>query len=306
VPQVTVVMATYRRQALLPRAIESVLAQTLDDWELIVVDDEPSDESRAIVDGFGDRRIRYVAHPVNRGLCAARNTGIEHAAGDLIAFLDDDDEYLPTKLERQVERFRTVDDRVGIVSCHEQVLQAGGGSIVRAIELEGDMHRTLLRNDLIRMQPLMVRRTCFEAVGLFDTRLRMHDDFDMTLRLSRAFLFTTVPEPLVRIHADTHTMSANAAHRLSALQVMFTAHPEFREQRPVRSRWMRRLARHHAELGDRAGWRRSMNEALRANPLDPANWVAVAGGPGAAVRLGKLRGRAVRLVRRSRRKVVAS
>jgi glycosyltransferase involved in cell wall biosynthesis len=298
VPAVSVILATYRRQDLLPRAIGSVMAQTMPDWELVVVDDEPSPATEEIVASFADPRVRYVAHPENRGLCAARNTGIAAAKAAWIGFLDDDDEYLPHKLERQLAHAQSCGPGTGVISCYEEVLKADGSSIVRAVDLVGDVHRRLVRDDLIRMQPLLVRRACFDIVGLFDVRLRMHDDFDMTLRLSRAFSFDTVREPLVRIHAAEHLMSTNSIARLEALQVMLTAHPELREDRRLRSRWLRRVARHHAEKGDLAEWRRATNQALRADPLSPTAWLTRFGGPGWQRRLARARGRYGRAVRR--------
>jgi glycosyltransferase involved in cell wall biosynthesis len=297
-PAVSVILATYRRQDLLPRAIRSVMAQTMPDWELVVVDDEPNPATEEIVAGFDDPRVRYVSHPENRGLCAARNTGIAAAKAAWIAFLDDDDEYLPHKLERQLVHAQSCGTGTGVISCYEEVLKADGSIIVRAVDLVGDVHRRLVRDDLIRMQPLLVRRACFDIVGLFDVRLRSHDDFDMTLRLSRAFSFETVREPLVRIHAAEHLMSTNSIARLEALHVMLTAHPELRERRRPHSRWLRRIARHHAELGDFPSWRRAASQALRVDPLSPSAWLTRLGGPGSQGRLARVRGRFGRGVRR--------
>lgn len=306
VPRVSVVLATYQRQNVLARAVRSVLDQTMADWELIVVDDEPSEETQAIVASFDDPRIRYVRHEQNKGLCAARNTGIRAARAPYLAFLDDDDVFLQRKLERQAELLDQSDERVGVVSCHERIIAADGTSTVRMVTLEGDVHRAILRDDLVRMQLLMVRRVCFDRVGLFDERLRMHDDFDMTLRLSRSFLFRTVPEPLVGIIGTPGGMSTNVEARICALETMIATHPELREQRRVRARWQRRLARHHAELGRRDQWRRYSLRAVRSDPLGPTGWVAwlagELGGPSVVPSLGRLRGRVAQLRRaRARR-----
>lgn len=300
-PRVSVILTTYKRQGVLPRAIQSVIDQTMDDWELIIVDDEPSPETAALVESFADGRIRYVAHDRNRGLCAARNTGIGAARAAYVAFLDDDDVFLDRKLECQAGLLDRSPALVGVVSCHEQIVAGDGSTTTRAIDLEGDVHRRLLRDDLVRMQLLMVRRTCFDVVGLFDVRLQMHDDFDMTLRLSRAFHFTTVREPLVGIIGTPGSMSSNVQHRIDAIETMISSHPELREVRRVSARWKRRLARHHGELGHRDEWRRLMLSGLRADPLSGSSWVAwIAGellGPGAHLRLGRVRGRVLRALR---------
>jgi glycosyltransferase involved in cell wall biosynthesis len=296
-PRVSVVLTTYKRQAVLGRAIESVLAQTVPNWELLVVDDEPSDETDRIVGSFGDSRVYYLAHDKNRGLCAARNTGIRASRGEYVAFLDDDDVFLPRKLELQAAALDRLPTEVGVVSCFEQVTSRGGALVDRAIPLEGDVHRLLARDDVVRMQLLLVRRVCFDRVGLFDERLQMHDDFDMTLRLSRSFRFATVPEQLVGIIGTPGSMSTNVHKRIDALEMMIASHPELREQRIPRGRWERRLARHYGEIGDTTEWRRHLVRSLIANPFSGSSWLAIVGGPSAHMRLAKLRGTIARATR---------
>src|SRR5688500_9781977 len=105
-PIVSVVIPTYNRAHLIRRAIDSVVAQTFADWELIVVDDASKDDAEGVVRSYGDSRMRYVRHDVNKGASAARNTGLYAAHGEFVAFLDSDDEWLPEKLASQVELFR--------------------------------------------------------------------------------------------------------------------------------------------------------------------------------------------------------
>lgn len=303
-PRVSVVLATYRRQDVLPRAVESVISQTMPDWELLVVDDEPSEETEQLVDGFGDPRIRYLRHERNRGLCAARNTGVRASDAEYVAFLDDDDVFFPDKLRRQVAALEAAPERTGVASCYEQIITSDGTSRLRAVQLEGDVHPRLLLDDLVRMQLLLVRRSCFDRVGMFDERLRAHDDFDMTLRLSRSFDFTTVPEALVGIIGTPGSMSTDVERRIEALETMMESHPELRENRRARARWTRRLARHHAELGREDDWRRLMRAAVVARPLDVGSWATllagVALGPTAHRRLGRLRGDVAGRLRRWR------
>jgi glycosyltransferase involved in cell wall biosynthesis len=294
-PKVSVILTTYRRQSLLARSIQSVIDQTMGDWELIIVDDEPSEETRRIVASFGDNRIQYLAHEHNRGLCAARNTGIRAATASYLGFLDDDDEFLPEKLAKQLAVIEQAENEIGIVSCYEQIVGADGSMTARAIDLRGDMHPRLLQQDLVRMQLLLVRRECFDMVGLFDERLSAHDDYDMILRLSRRYRFSTVPEALVRIHETAGSMSKDVRNRIEAIEIMMRTHPEFRERPRVRSRWEVRLARHHAQLADADGWRRHLVLALRANPTNAVAWSALATGtvfgPDAHRRLALARGR---------------
>ncbi|GAA0241172.1 glycosyltransferase family 2 protein [Haladaptatus pallidirubidus] len=101
-PTVSVIVPTYNRAHSLPRTVESVLSQTLEDLELIIVDDASADNTAEVVASYDDDRIRFFKHEENQGASAARNTGIEHAEGKYMAFLDSDDVWLPTKLEKQV------------------------------------------------------------------------------------------------------------------------------------------------------------------------------------------------------------
>lgn len=115
-PKVSVVIPTHNRSSLLRRAIQSVLDQTYQDFEIIVVDDASTDDTEAVVKGFADERIRYVRHSENRGEAASRNTGIRLAKGEYIAGHDDDDVWLPPKLEKQVKAFEKASPKVGVVS----------------------------------------------------------------------------------------------------------------------------------------------------------------------------------------------
>ena len=118
-PTVSVIIPTYNRAHLLPRALESVLAQTFEDLEVLVVDDGSTDGTEAVVTGYDDR-VRYLRQPQNAGVSAARNRGLREARGEFVAFLDSDDEWFPEKLARQVERFRELPDRVGLLYCGVQ------------------------------------------------------------------------------------------------------------------------------------------------------------------------------------------
>ena len=98
-PRVSVIIPTYNRAHLIGRAIQSVLAQTYQDFEVIVVDDGSTDNTEEVVLNFGSEKMRYIRHGTNRGVAAARNTGIRNARGEYIAFQDSDDEWYPNRLE---------------------------------------------------------------------------------------------------------------------------------------------------------------------------------------------------------------
>lgn len=130
---ISIVIPTYERASLLRRAIASVAAQTFTDWELIVVDDTSTDKDIAAeVAGFSDSRMRCIRHDTNRGAPAARNTGMRLAQGQYIALLDSDDEWLPEKLEAQLERFESPQvDNVAVVLCNTEILTSRNGEVVK-------------------------------------------------------------------------------------------------------------------------------------------------------------------------------
>ncbi len=197
---VSVVIPAHNRPELLPIAIQSALDQTRAPFEIIVVDDgsEPSLESVAL--GFVDERIRFIRHAHPKGANAARNTGIRAAIGEYVAFLDDDDRWLPEKTEKQLILIRG-NPYVGAVYCATAVIDVGTGVITYTRKRSfpsGQIHRQLLIDDKTGPTPTyLVRRCSFDKVGFFDETLPARQDWDMWTRLSKAYAIMVVPEVLV-------------------------------------------------------------------------------------------------------------
>lgn len=124
-PGVSVIIPTYNRASVLPRAIDSVLDQTFEDFELFVVDDGSTDGTLTVLDSYDDERLRVITHGTNRGANVARNTGIEHANGEFIAFLDSDDAWHPEKLGRQLGRYESAPSDCVAVYCDFERETAG-------------------------------------------------------------------------------------------------------------------------------------------------------------------------------------
>src|SRR5207237_7043535 len=114
-PKVSVIIPTHNRSGFLRLAVLSVLKQTFPDFELVIVDDASGDDTPAVVKRFEDPRIRYIRHERNLRIAAARNTGISNSTGEYVAFLDDDDEWLPSKLQKQVSALDHSASTVGAV-----------------------------------------------------------------------------------------------------------------------------------------------------------------------------------------------
>src|SRR5688572_23641621 len=124
--RVSVIVPVFNRAATLARCYESVKAQTVSDWELIAVDDCSSDDSVKVLERFDDPRIRILRHQVNRGAGAARNTGMEAATGEFVAFLDSDDAWLPDKTARQISALN--ESGAGLALCAFEEIDSGGTS----------------------------------------------------------------------------------------------------------------------------------------------------------------------------------
>jgi glycosyltransferase involved in cell wall biosynthesis len=222
---VSVVLPTFDRARLLPRAIESVLAQTFRDFELIVVDDGSTDDTPRVVAPYLRDRVAYVRLERNMGAAAARNAGIRLAAGELLAFQDSDDEWLPEKLERHVRVFDEAGPPIGVVYSDMVRILADGTehhhrspTIVpgRLVNPETRFYEVWM----LGIQSCVVRRECFDLVGAFDETLPSYEDLELFIRLSRRVSFVHVEEPLVRYHQTQGLSSDRAANRASRRRLL--------------------------------------------------------------------------------------
>ncbi|MFI7495689.1 glycosyltransferase family 2 protein [Kocuria sp. M4R2S49] len=184
-PMVTVVLPTFNNREDIGAAIDSLLAQTFEDWELIVVDDASTDGTGGLVaERYDDPRISLHTMAINAGAGACRNLALSKARGELVAVLDADDEYLPTKLEKQVEVFAD-DASVSAVGCQVfEFGQWGGPELGRWPTQAEDIHRRQVdRKVPIHHSTAVFKRTELEEVGGWDAACRRAEDFALFLRL---------------------------------------------------------------------------------------------------------------------------
>ena len=211
-PTVSVVIPTFNRARLLLDAVESVLAQTYQDFEIIVVDDGSTDDTKAVVEPYlrrhGDR-IRCLFQ-ANQGLSAARNAGCRAGTGRYVAFLDSDDLWKPHKLAVQVPLLET-DPAVGLVSSRAEVIDYANTKVLW-IKPRRPAGTTLREMVIRRTQPpssFVVRRAAIDGIGYFDPAIRLGlEDVDLCFRLAaRGWKFVCLEEPLIkyRVHGDNLT-----------------------------------------------------------------------------------------------------
>jgi glycosyltransferase involved in cell wall biosynthesis len=204
-PEVSVIIPTYNRAHLIGRAILSVLRQSYQDFEIIVLDDCSTDNTEELIDEMKkkDKRIRYIRHEKNKGPAVARNSGIKNAKGEYIAFQDSDDEWLPEKLEKQIKIFRKEKHNIGVV--YTGMLRIRNNKIKNIPpkfikKNEGYIHKELLKGNFIGNPSVVIRKECFKKIGYFNVILPCLEDWDLFIRISKFYNFKYIPENLVISH----------------------------------------------------------------------------------------------------------
>lgn len=219
----SVIIPAYNYARYLNEAITSVLSQTHRNFELIVVDDGSTDETRAIVSSFTDARVRYVWQK-NQGLSAARNRGIHESKYEFVAFLDADDVWKPTHLAATLAEFVRSEPECALVATvsvrmdqdgHEMPTRMARWSGGRRIDVSEIVTRT-------RFMPstTVVRRTAFEQCGGFDTGLRSSEDREMWIRIGARFTVVCLGEPTVLVRKHTSNMSKQADRMCQSMRTV--------------------------------------------------------------------------------------
>ena len=282
VPEVSVVIPTYNRAYCLRRSIDSVLNQTFGALELIVVDDGSTDRTCELLREYSDPRLRIVRHETNRGGSAAINSGIRYARSDLIALQDSDDEWLPDKLAKQLEVMRRSDSSVGVVYCDQWRFRDGVKSYFPAPRItseDGIIFEKALDDALYNIgnQSLLIRRTCFDRVGMFDQRLPKNVDLDMLIRISRHFKFEHIPEALLNYYVTSDSITSRGeAAGIRTQELMFEKFAEDLQEIPPllakRAYW---IGSYHMRDGSVDKGREFLKRALVAQPLNFRYLIAV-------------------------------
>jgi len=214
-PTVSVIIPTYNRAYLFGKAIKSVLNQTYKDFEIIVIDDGSTDNTEEITRGFKDKRVKYIKkYKKNRGISVARNIGIKMARGKYIALLDSDDEWLPEKLDKQINILQSESPEVGVVYSNLCYIDENGNNMNRKLRIskkaEGYIYEDLLEKYCVSPpSSFLIKKECFNRVGLFDDLLSGQEDWDMWIRIAKYYRFTLIKIPLVKYRLHSNQISKN-------------------------------------------------------------------------------------------------
>lgn len=226
--KVTIIIPTYNRSSLVQETIDSVLGQTYQDFELIVVDDGSTDQTQQVLQERYGSMIRYIFQE-NQGESAARNHGISLAQGELIAFLDSDDLWLPQKLERQVG-IMEADGHLGLVSTHADWINYAGLRLKRSPHGTGQKGDHLSWDELVLDNIVagggssaLVRRSVLDVTGGFDKQIRFGEEWDLWLRICAIAKLYQIQEPLVLYRLNPFG-TRSWAPRANEAEAMFREH----------------------------------------------------------------------------------
>jgi len=283
-PIVSAIVPSYNGAAYIRDCLRSVREQSFQELEIVVVDDGSDDDTRSIVAGEAarDPRVRLVEHEGNRGIAAARNTGIRESSGMYVGFLDQDDLWLPGKLDEQLKVFAESPDTVEAVFSDALMIDDDGRSLgpchrehiprdVNSMSARERLEAFFLHN-FIPIIALLVRRTCLDRIGLFDETIRSGvDDFELCVRLVGHAETQYIGRPVAAHRVHRSNYSSDTARLLADLPgVMETAVAEFPYLADLiprkRALLHYRLARYHRDAGRFREARANLREAARADP----------------------------------------
>jgi glycosyltransferase involved in cell wall biosynthesis len=280
-PLVSVVMPNYNNEKFIAESIRGVQNQSYGNIELIIVDDGSTDGSLEAVKkaAAGDGRVRIIPHARNMGLSSARNTALKNSKGYYIGFCDSDDIWLPEKLDIQIEAFDR-NPEVGVVHGDSIIIDAAGnltgerfGSIYATEKRirDGFIFNDLIRANYISVPTVLLRRACFEGIGLFPENLKWLEDWMYMLRLANKCRFLYISEPVAkyRVHAGSsmHDEEGYDKSRLSAYPMMLSEFPSLEEN--IRAFLHQRMGRVLLGLGRPVESRRYLMKSLLKRPLSP-------------------------------------
>lgn len=270
-PKVSVIIPTCNRAVLVERAIRSVLSQTYTDFEILVSDDASTDNTPQVIGSFTDPRIRYTRYEKNRGVIEVRNDAVKNSTGSYIAFLDDDDEWLPTKLEKQLSLLDDSPDNLGLVYTGVYSIDTLSGRIVKITihHYKGNVLNDILLQNFVTTSSVIVKKQCFQKVGLFDREFISASDNDMWIRIAEQFEFDYVGEPLINYYHTPISISRDNTRALNGLERLLTKHYKLfaLNNRALSNHWFK-IGIVHCYSGDLKEGRKALMNAARFNPLD--------------------------------------
>lgn len=268
-PRVSVILPTHNRADTLAGAVFSVLRELPNDGEVIIVDDGSTDHTGRVVAGITDIRVRYHRCATNSGPARARNIGVTHASGNIIAFQDSDDVWLPGRLKPQLAQLTLGSADVSFGRA--RILTNGRPRLLpgrRRPVTGADFHRRLMEGNFVPLPAVCMRRDVFERVGGFDEDMRCLEDWDLWLRVSAAHSFAFVDRVVVDVQEREDGVNQMGRGGLEAISILEDKHAPYLSRRS-RSNFDYLRAHVWLVLGDQSAARRAALHALADDPTNP-------------------------------------
>ncbi len=274
--RVSAIITTFNRAELLRGAIASVLLQTFREFELIILDNSSADHTRTVLARIDDPRVRCLRHPPLT-IAQSRNLGLREARGEFVAFLDDDDEWLPGKLECQLARFERGTATLGLVY--------GGFVRIDSRGAEFETHRPVLRGkvltDLLWQKDAftgsasnpMLRMAALHAVGGFNDSLSTSEDWELYLRLAERYGVDYVSDVVVRIRAHAGARLGDRIGEAQKVEELVLSRYGPTMSPRLRSFYLRKIGGKLCRIGAVRDGRTRLLQAIRADPLNPLSYV---------------------------------
>lgn len=270
-PRVSALIPTYDRQEFITGAIETVLGQTYDDIEAVVVDDGSTDGTRAMLQEYeANDRVQVLHNERNRGISASFNRAADAARGEYFCILGDDDRWHPEKIERQLAVMERLDEEYAVVYTWGTLRQNGVLMDTYTNDLHGDVYPEILgKFKLTPHSSHMIRASCFDAVGGFDPDFDRAVDWEMNIRLAKEYKFEYVPEFLTVHHH--HGGNIPKADYVAAYRQIVEKYSEDRRRYPAvkrafRARWHQINGWAQLVQGDKTAGVRHYGSAFRQTP----------------------------------------
>jgi glycosyltransferase involved in cell wall biosynthesis len=272
---ISIILPTYNRHDMIKNAIQSVIAQTVSDWELLVVDDGSTDATKEVVTAFAesDSRINYM-YKENGGVSSARNSGIASAEGEYIAFIDSDDMWTPEKLEKQLAVFKA-DPSIGLVYTGIRFVDTRTGKerIKKAVEGGAIALQEIAYNPIGGPSRVMIKKECLSACGNFDETFLALEDWDLWIRITEKYPVGFVSEPCVTYNEHSDSLTYAAEKIVDGYEKLWQKHQILDRERWVRAVGYRRLGHRLCYGGVKNKGRQFFKKALRTEPLNPKNGI---------------------------------
>lgn len=245
--KVSIVLPTYNRKYCLKEAIDSIMQQTYQNYELIIVDDASTDGTEELIASMQDERIRYIHLTKNVGCSEAKNAGIRESTGEYIAFQDSDTKWVAQKLEKQVRYLDSLDASVAMVYSPFQKKYQTHTLIYPALDVpleekSGYILRFLLEHPLVDTATMMVRKDVLTETGGFDKNMRAVDDYELSIRIAKDYKICILDEILLLSYDSEDSISNDAAVYIQNSFYLLQKHREVFEKYDMTMTYLNQLS----------------------------------------------------------------